>query len=108
MTNTTPFSAVFGIVPTENASVVFTASKLVPLRSRLMAFVDGDSAGDGYVTALLANTPPPRAIFQLPAGWTIEDVVRWILEPGGATVLVNAKSELAGFSFSTLDELNVL
>jgi putative ATP-dependent endonuclease of OLD family len=108
MTNTTPFSAVFGIVPTENASVVFTASKLVPLRSRLMALVDGDSAGDGYVTNLLANTPPPRAIFQLPAGWTIEDVVRWILEPGGAAVLANLKTELTGFSFSTLDELNVL
>lgn len=108
MTNTTPFSAVFGIIPTENAAVVFTASKLTPLRSRLFALVDGDSAGDGYVTSLLANTPPPHTIFQLPAGWTIEDVVRWILEPGEAAALANVKSELSAFPFATLDELKTL
>ncbi len=108
MTNTTPFSAVFGIVPTENASVVFTAGKLVPLRSRLMAMVDGDGAGDGYVSELLKSTPSPQTVFQLPPGWTIEDVVRWILEPEGASVLGKLASELPSFSFSGLDELRDL
>jgi putative ATP-dependent endonuclease of the OLD family len=108
MTRTTPFSAVFGVVPTENASVVFTASKLAPLRSRLVALVDGDSAGDEYLAGLLGNSPPPHAIFQLPPGWTIEDVVRWILEPGGAVVLAAVQRDLPAFPFSTLDELGTL
>lgn len=104
-TNTTPFSAVFGVVPTENAAVVFTSERLTPLRSRIVAMVDGDGAGNNYVTELLANTSPPFLIIQLPVDWTIENVVFWMLDPGGATALATLSAALAGFTFISLHAL---
>jgi len=102
---TSPFSAIFGIVPTENAAVAFTAERLTPLRSRVVALVDGDTPGDGYVEQLLNATAPPCTIIQLPTGWTIEDVVCWMLEPGGAAALAALSTDLPGFTFSSLDAL---
>ena len=107
-TNTSPFSAVFGVVPTENAAVAFTTERLTPLRSRIVAMVDGDAAGDGYVTTLKALTLPPSLIIQLPTGWTIEDVVRWMLDPGGAASLGILAAALPGFTLASLDGLRDL
>jgi predicted ATPase len=107
-THTSPFSAVFGVVPTENAAVAFTTERLTPLRSRIVAMVDGDMAGDTYVTELRAKVPPPSLIIQLPAGWTVEDVVRWMLEPGGAGALATLSAALPGFTFASLDALRDL
>lgn len=107
-TSTSPFSAIFGIVPTENAAVAFTTERLTLLRSRIVAMVDGDAAGDGYVTDLKAKTPPPSLIIQLLAGWTIEDVVRWMLDPGGASALATLSTGLPGFTFASLDALRDL
>ncbi|GAB1488485.1 hypothetical protein MASR2M8_09300 [Opitutaceae bacterium] len=102
-TLTTPFSAVFGLVPTEDAAVAFTVEKLTPLRSRIVALVDGDNAGDTYVAELKAKNPPPALVVQLPAGWTIEDVVRWMLEPGGAAAVTALATALPAFAFASLD-----
>ena len=107
-TRTSPFSAVFGVIPTENAAVAFTAERLTPLRSRIVAMVDGDTAGDAYVTQLKAKTPPPSLIIQLPDGWTIEDAVLWMLEPGGAALVVALSDALPGFVFASLDALRDL
>ena len=107
-THTSPFGAVFGVVPTENAAVAFTTERLTPLRSRIVAMVDGDAAGDGYVTTLKALARPPFLIIQLPAGWTIEDVVRWMLDPSGAAELATLSAALPGFAFASLDALRDL
>ncbi|MBI2927860.1 MAG: AAA family ATPase [Verrucomicrobia bacterium] len=107
-THTSPFSAVFGVVPTENAAVAFTTERLTPLRSRIVAMVDGDEAGDNYVTELKAKMPPPSLIIQLPTGWTIENVVRWMLDPGGAAALTTLSAALPGFTFASLDALRDL
>jgi len=107
-TQTSPFSAVFGVIPTENAAVTFAAERLIPLRSRIVAMVDGDAAGDGYVNNLIAQVPPPSLIVQLPANWTTEDLVRWMLEPGGAAVLTALSVALPGFTFASLDALRDL
>lgn len=107
-THTSPFSAVFGVIPTENAAVAFTCQKLTPLRSRIIAMVDGDAAGDGYITTLQALTPPPALIIQLPAGWTIEDIVRWMLDPSGAAEIATLSATLSGFAFASLNELCAL
>jgi len=104
-THTSPFSAVFGVVPTENAAIAFTTERLTLLRSHIVALVDGDAAGNDYVTELKAKMPPPSLIVQLPAGWTIEDVVRWMLDPGAAVVLATLSAALPGFAFATLDLL---
>ena len=106
--NTSPFNATFGVVPTENAAVVFTTGRLMPLRPRIVPMVDGDAAGDGYVTELLAANPASPMILQLHAGWTIEDVVRWILDPGGNPVLAALQGGLPGFNFANLDALRDL
>lgn len=107
-THTSPFGAVFGVVPTENAAVAFTTERLTPLRSRIVAMVDGDAAGDTYVAELKTKTPPPSLIIQIRAGWTIEDVVCWMLEPGGAAALATISAALPGFTFASLDALRDL
>lgn len=107
MKSAPPFATVFGIVPTENAAVEFTVSRLKPLRDGIVALVDGDSAGDDYVKKLVALSTPPETIVQWRSGWAIEDVVRWIL---GADKLMVERLQLAlpGFSFETLDKLTEL
>ena len=107
-THTSPFSAVFGVVPTENAAVVFTTERLTPLRSRIVAMVDGDLSGDGYVKELNAKMPPPSLIIQLPVAWTIEDVVRWMLDPGGTAALATLSAALPGFTFASIEALRDL
>jgi predicted ATPase len=107
-TQTSPFSAVFGVVPTENAAVAFTTERLSPLRSRIVALVDGDAAGDTYVTDLKTKTPPPSLIIQLPTGWTIEDVVCWMLAPAAPAVVATLSATLPGFTFASLDALRDL
>jgi hypothetical protein len=99
---------VFGVVPTENAAVAFTAERLTPLRSNIVAMVDGDAAGNGYVTMLTALAQPPSLIIQLPADWTIEDVVRWMLDPSGPAELATLAGALPGFAFASLDALRDL
>ena len=107
-THTSPFSAVFGIIPTENAAVVFTTDRLSPLRTRIVSMVDGDSAGDGYVAILKAMPLPPSIIIQLPDGWTIEDAVCWMLEPGVPSILASLSAALPDFAFASLQDLRDL
>lgn len=107
-TNTSPFRAVFGVIPTADAAVCFTVAKLAPLRPRFVAIIDGDNAGDGYVTELLSQNPSAGLVVQLPSGWTIEDVVRWMLAPGDATALAALKTALPDFTFGSLDEFRDL
>jgi len=72
------FGTVVGVVPTHDAAVKVTVQTLRKVRDGIVPLVDGDAAGDGYVTELLALTPPPRRILQLPASWTLEDALGWI------------------------------
>jgi hypothetical protein len=78
------------------------------LRSRIVAMVDGDAAGDTYVSELKILTPPPFLVIQLATGWTIEDVVRWMLDPSGAAELAILSAALPGFALASLDELRDL
>lgn len=107
-THTSPFSAVFGVVPTENAAIAFTTERLTPLRSRIVTLVDGDAAGDAFVTELKTKMPPPAVIIQLPTGWSIENIVCWMLEPGGAVALATLSAALPGFALASLDALGDL
>ncbi|MEW6112770.1 MAG: ATP-dependent nuclease [Acidobacteriota bacterium] len=105
---TSPLGAVVGVVPTENASVVFTTSRLVPLHPRVISFVDGDGPGDGYVQELLVLSPPPSKIIQLPPAWTIEDVVCWMIEPGAGSVLPALDLMMPNHTVDSLDSLRAL
>ena len=79
-----PFGTIFGVVPTHDACVVDTVTEIKRIRPGVVALVDGDAAGDGYVQDLLESTSPPEHILQWPKGWSIEDAVGWVLagEPG--------------------------
>ncbi len=103
-----PFTCVYGLAPTEEAQVTETVVRMRRLRERVIALVDGDKAGDKYAKDLIALSPPPDAIIQWPVDWTVEDVVKWIMEPGGPTLLSALQAELGHVSFTSFDELRDL
>lgn len=107
-TQVPPFACVYGLAPTEDARVADTVGRMRQLRDRVVALVDGDKAGDDYAKKLVALSPAPSAIIQWPTGWTIEDVVRWIMEPGGAALLASLQGELSHVTFASLDALRDL
>ena len=74
-----PFGTVYGIVPTHDSCVVETIERINDIRSGIVALVDGDPAGNGYVTSLLKLTRSPEHIVQWPRDWEVEDVVGWIV-----------------------------
>ncbi|MFN3521001.1 MAG: ATP-dependent nuclease [Phenylobacterium sp.] len=78
------FSARIGLIPTHDAAIVASISALECLHPRLCAVVDGDAAGQGYRDELCRQRPGPQVVVQWPAGWTIEDVVGWILQVDSA------------------------
>jgi energy-coupling factor transporter ATP-binding protein EcfA2 len=77
------FGTVVGVVPTHDAAVVRTFETLRRVRDGIVPLVDGDVAGGGYVTELLALTLPPSRVLQLPDQWTIENIIGWIIQAGG-------------------------
>lgn len=103
-----PFSTVFGVVPTENAAVTFTAEKLSHVHSRIVVLVDGDSAGDSYAAEAARSTSPPHAIVQWPNEWTVEDIVCWALEAGGDEALSEIQKVLTGIPVGSVAELRSL
>jgi len=74
-----PFGTVFGIAPTHDGCVADTVDKVRDIRGGVVVLVDGDTAGDEYVKALLKATKAPEHIAQWPSGSEIEDVVGWVL-----------------------------
>lgn len=74
-------SGPLAIIPTQDGDVVDAFAELQQFRPDALPLVDGDTAGDGYVTKLLASSPAPRSLVQLGAGAAIEALSAWILEP---------------------------
>jgi putative ATP-dependent endonuclease of the OLD family len=105
---TPPLNAVFGVVPTENAAVVFTVQRLTTVHSRVAALVDGDEAGDGYLKKLQDCEPRPSFIVQLPPRWTIEDAICWMIEPEEKVIIPALAAELDGVTLSSLADLRAL
>jgi putative ATP-dependent endonuclease of the OLD family len=81
------FGAYIGLIPTHDAAVEATVAALQGLHPWIAALVDGDSAGQGYAAGLTSLTPGPAVIARWPDGWTIEDVVNWILGADAAAAL---------------------
>jgi putative ATP-dependent endonuclease of OLD family len=68
-----------GVVPTQSASVVATYEELIRVHQAIVPLVDGDGAGDDYCKELRRLGHPPALICQLKQGWTIEDVIAWVI-----------------------------
>lgn len=104
-----PFATVCGIAPTENAAVTFTTQVLRALRPGVVAVVDGDTAGDVYASALADLDNRPDAIVRWPVGWTIENVVGWIVAAGGPAAIAGIQAGLGpDWQVSTVGELEGL
>lgn len=74
-----PFGTVYGIVPTHDSCVVETIERINDIRCGIVALVDGDAAGCGYVASLLKLVRSPEHIVQWPEEWEIEDVIGWVI-----------------------------
>jgi putative ATP-dependent endonuclease of the OLD family len=75
------FGTRIGVVPTHDASVVGTFQLLAAVRGGVAVLVDGDAAGNDYVSALLSLPNPPTAILQWAQDDAIEEMLIWLLEP---------------------------
>lgn len=71
----------FGIIPTQNASVVTTYSRFKELIDEAIPLVDGDAPGRVYVAELTAIENPPRTILDLGHDLELEDLISWIVQP---------------------------
>lgn len=69
------------IIPTSDAAVTDTIAEIARFRADVIALVDGDSSGDGYVASLEQAACHPAKIIQYGAGAAIECLSAWILEP---------------------------
>lgn len=98
------FETSVGVVPTPDSSVVPTSERLIALRDGVLALVDGDPAGDVYVTKLVALPAPPKVIVQWPAGSTIEDLIEWVAA-ADAGVVARASARIGGIPMATPTEL---
>lgn len=75
------FDSFIGVVPTHDGAVFRTAEAIAPLHPRVIALVDGDVEGVGYAAALVAaNSPNSGLIIRWSDGWTLEDIVGWIVD----------------------------
>jgi hypothetical protein len=81
-----PFGAVVGVVPTID-SLNDTCQQVLKVRSGLVALADGDNGGDAHIQAIGTEKLKPEVAVQWPKGWTIEDVVGWILAADAPAVL---------------------
>ncbi|MHB8765771.1 MAG: ATP-dependent nuclease [Deferrisomatales bacterium] len=101
-----PFGSVVGVVPTRDSAVRVTFERMHRLHDHIAVLVDGDPAGDGYVTELLACNPPPCCVMQWPTGWAVEDAVRWTLD-ADATILLTEINTRLERQFPSLHDLVV-
>lgn len=84
--NESRFSAHIGLIRTRDAAVVDTYKRLRLLHPKTLCLVDGDARGKEYIAALGALPDPPERALRWCDGWTIEDVVGWIVEAAPETV----------------------
>jgi hypothetical protein len=100
-------AAAIGVLPTQDGSVVKTATQFLPLVARLLPLVDGDAAGQGYVAEFEKHKPAFSRVARLGNGLTLESVVAWILFPLKQTQSLwdQLVALIPGAAITTRDEL---
>lgn len=84
----------FGIIPTQDSNVVQSYKTIAKTGTFLIPFVDGDDAGNGYVTSLKNENPKPPFILQLKSNHFLEHLLAWIILPSNAQDEQNLKTIL--------------
>lgn len=84
-----------GVIPTSDAKVKETCETLARAHPWVCALVDGDAEGAGYTQDLSSAPVHVRRVLRWPNGWTIEDVVGWIIAVDEAAVMARLNVDLA-------------
>jgi putative ATP-dependent endonuclease of OLD family len=99
----------FGILPTQDSNVVQTYKAINRFNSLLIPFVDGDSAGNGYVKALKLLEKPPKVILQLKDRHFLEHLIAWLVLPQDDSDNAKLKSVLGSdIDFFDIEGLGTL
>lgn len=69
------------VIPTQDAAVVDTFVEVFRFRPDSLPIVDGDTDGNGYLTALSALNLKPLRIVQYGTSAAVECLSAWIIEP---------------------------
>lgn len=89
------FGVRVGIVPTSDANVKDTCAKLAKAHPNIVALVDGDADGVRYADSLDEPGAGAVKVVRWCNGWTIEDVVCWIIETDEQRVLARLDQDLS-------------
>ncbi len=88
------FGVRVGVVPTADARVRDTCAVLAKAHPQIIALVDGDRDGLRYADALDEPETGATKVLRWAHGWTIEDLVGWVIEADEAAVLERLNEEL--------------
>lgn len=89
------FGVRIGVVPTADAKVKETCEALSKAHPMVCGLVDGDADGIRYANLLDDVGVGAKKVLHWPDGWTIEDVVGWIIRADEAAVMVRLDADLA-------------
>ncbi len=81
------FGTRIGVAPTSDAKIRETCDTLAKSHPRICALVDGDADGQRYADDLDEEDAGAGRVLLWPDGWTMEDVIGWILAADEVTVL---------------------
>ncbi len=90
------FGSRIGVVPTSDSRIGDTCDVLNQAHPAIIALVDGDTDGDRYARDLADRTPVARMVLQWPNGWTMEDLVGWIISADEKSVMARMEQEFDG------------
>ncbi|MEQ9145417.1 MAG: AAA family ATPase [Parvibaculaceae bacterium] len=90
-----------GSVPTADARASEVYEHLRQIHPSVFCLFDGDNQGGQYTATVCASDTPPRLVVRWPAGWSIEDLIGWVVS---ADVAVLANPELAGMGIPQVAE----
>jgi len=89
------FGVRIGLIPTSDAQIRETCDFLSLAHPHVVALVDGDGAGTRYVGELVNANTRVRKVLRWPDGWTIEDIIGWIVEADEAATIARLNHDLA-------------
>jgi putative ATP-dependent endonuclease of the OLD family len=89
------FGVRIGLIPTSDARMRETCEALSKAHPHVSGLVDGDADGDRYADELRNPNVGARKVLRWPDGWTIEDVVGWILGADEIAVMQRINGDLA-------------
>ena len=88
------FGVRVGVIPTSEAKVAETCAVLAKAHPAVCALVDGDYDGVRYADELDAQNTGARLALRWPDGWSIEDVVDWIIAADEAALIARLNTDL--------------